>query len=168
MTWHANIINCFECKGVILKTINDVINLHSRCVYHRLSLIIQFNNTKRNILDIKKDYHYVEAEEGKVFPSPEIAKGPMSVIAVTVIMENWDTLETLTEFRSHGAGGWSGLLSPALHPHLQGLTEPHSLWETLGNALPPGEIDVSKPNSRFMQKPWCKYILNCGLSPNYR
>lgn len=88
MTWHVNIINCFECKGVILKTINDVINLHSRCVYHRLSLIIQFNNTKRNILEMKKDYHCAEAEDGNVFPSPEIAEGAISVIALAVIMEN--------------------------------------------------------------------------------
>lgn len=88
MTWHVNIINCFECKGVILKTINDVINLHSRCVYQRLSLIIQFNNTNRNILERKKDYRCAEAKEGNVFPSPEIAKGSISVIAVIVIMEN--------------------------------------------------------------------------------
>lgn len=41
--------------------------------------------TKRNILEIKKDYHCAEAKQGNVFPSSEIPKGGISV---TVIMEN--------------------------------------------------------------------------------
>lgn len=37
---------------------------------------------------MKKDYHCAEAKDGNVFPSPEIAKGVISLTAVAVIMEN--------------------------------------------------------------------------------
>lgn len=51
----SNIINYFERKSVIvLKTINRVINLHTRCVYQHLSLINQNNNTKWSIFRNEK------------------------------------------------------------------------------------------------------------------
>lgn len=143
MTCDVNIINYFECKGVILKTINDVINLHSRCVYHRLSLIIQNNNTERNILEIKKGYHCAEAKERNVFPSPGIVKGAISDIAVTVIMENWRNAGDTDRVQITRDRKVVSAAVPSSPPSPSRLTEPRYLWEILGEVLPRREIDVS-------------------------
>lgn len=59
----------------------------------------------------------------------------------------------LREFKSQGTGRCSVLLSPALHPHLQGLTEPHCLRNTLGDVLPRGQIDVCQAQQLLYAEP---------------
>lgn len=118
---------------------------------------------------MKKDYHRAEAEEGNVFSSPEIAKGAISVIAAAVIMENWETLKTLTKFKSHGTEESGPCCCPQLSTLIFKGSQSHIAsgkhWEMffLGEKLM-----FPKLKSCFMKNSWCKYILNYGLSPNYR
>lgn len=51
------------------------------------------------------------------------------------------------------------LLSPALHPHLQGLTEPRCLGEAPGGVLPQEQKDVSQAQQLLYAEPLVQIYL---------
>lgn len=51
------------------------------------------------------------------------------------------------------------LLSPALHPHLQGLTEPRCFGEMLGGVLPREQKDVSQAQQLLYAEPLVQIYL---------